>query len=82
MVHEGHADVQGLTATEHSNVHVLHLKYRFSGQASQFRSPYGDEHPSSSTASGSGPLVSVAQEPVPQPFSVMHDPVIKIDYSR
>ncbi|WRT69546.1 uncharacterized protein IL334_006533 [Kwoniella shivajii] len=67
-----------LTSQSHSNVHILHLKYRFQGQTSAFRSPY-------STGDYQLPLnykgsIGRVRNPVPQPFSVLHDPVVKIDY--
>ncbi|WWC92948.1 uncharacterized protein L201_007911 [Kwoniella dendrophila CBS 6074] len=88
-----------LSSQPNLNVNVLHLKYRFQGQSSTFRSPYqiGDyQLPSNSKeaqtingaednhnteggerkGSGGGRI----RNPVPQPFSVLHDPVVKIDY--
>ncbi|WVR08194.1 hypothetical protein IAU60_005240 [Kwoniella sp. DSM 27419] len=52
-----------------ANVHVLHVKYRFQNQAHAFRSPYI-----------TGESSRKSRIPVPQPFSVLHDPVLKIDY--
>ncbi|WVQ79252.1 hypothetical protein IAT38_001348 [Cryptococcus sp. DSM 104549] len=67
-----------LAAQPNSNVHILHLKYRFQGQQNTFRSPY-------SSGDYQLPLnyrdsVGRVRNPVPQPFSVLHDPVVKIDY--
>ncbi|KAK4689506.1 hypothetical protein P7C73_g607, partial [Tremellales sp. Uapishka_1] len=67
-----------LAAQSYSNVHVLHLKYRFQGPAQNFRSPYttGDWQLPINYRDPNGRL----RNPVPQPFSVLHDPVIKLDY--
>ncbi|WWD20166.1 hypothetical protein CI109_104642 [Kwoniella shandongensis] len=67
-----------LTSQPGSNVHVLHLKYRFQGQTNTFRSPYssGDYQLPLNYRDSVGRL----RNPVPQPFSVLHDPVVKIDY--
>ncbi|WVQ66336.1 uncharacterized protein L199_004515 [Kwoniella botswanensis] len=67
-----------LTSQPHSNVHILHLKYRFQGQSTTFRSPYstGDYQLPLNYKDSTGRV----RNPVPQPFSVLHDPVVKIDY--
>ncbi|WWC65727.1 uncharacterized protein I303_108349 [Kwoniella dejecticola CBS 10117] len=67
-----------LTSQPHANVHILHLKYRFQGENATFRSPY-------STGDYQLPInykdsIGRIRNPVPQPFSVLHDPVVKIDY--
>ncbi|KAK8849541.1 hypothetical protein IAR55_004876 [Kwoniella newhampshirensis] len=69
---------RALAAQPRSNVHVLHLKYRFQGQVNPFRSPYssGDYQLPLNYRDPAGKL----RTPVPQPFSVLHDPVVKIDY--
>ncbi|WVW86766.1 hypothetical protein I302_108820 [Kwoniella bestiolae CBS 10118] len=67
-----------LSSQPHSNVHILHLKYRFQGQSNTFRSPYstGDYQLPLNYKDSTGRVGN----PVPQPFSVLHDPVVKIDY--
>ncbi|WVQ74992.1 hypothetical protein IAR50_004600 [Cryptococcus sp. DSM 104548] len=67
-----------LTSQASSNVHILHLKYRYQGQHNAFRSPYssGDHQLPLNYRDPNGRL----RNPVPQPFSVLHDPVIKVDY--
>ncbi|OCF61932.1 hypothetical protein L486_01596 [Kwoniella mangroviensis CBS 10435] len=67
-----------LTSQPHSSVHILHLKYRFQGQSTTFRSPYstGDYQLPLNYKDSTGRV----RNPVPQPFSVLHDPVVKIDY--
>ncbi|WVF68558.1 hypothetical protein IAT40_003327 [Kwoniella sp. CBS 6097] len=69
---------RALASNPSSNVHILHLKYRFQGQTNTFRSPYfsGDYQLPLNYRDSIGRL----RNPVPQPFSVLHDPVVKIDY--
>ncbi|CAD6572178.1 MAG: hypothetical protein TREMPRED_000465 [Tremellales sp. Tagirdzhanova-0007] len=69
---------RSLASQPQSSVHVLHLKYRFHNSSRTIRSPY-------STGDWRLPLIypeftSRTRNPVPQPFSVLHDPVVKIDY--
>lgn len=69
---------QSLASQPQSNVHLLHLKYRFHNLSQTIRSPY-------STGDWRLPLIypdstGRTRNPVPQPFSVLHDPVVKIDY--
>ena len=62
----------------YSNVHILHLKYRFQASSQSSRQPYmtGDyQHPLNYRD-----YTGRMRNPVPQPFSTLHDPVIKIDY--
>lgn len=56
-----------------ANVSVLHVKYRFRGTSESASRPTLVDDPTSAPGS---------QVPIPQPFSVLHDPVIKIDYSE
>ncbi|WWC73577.1 uncharacterized protein I206_107549 [Kwoniella pini CBS 10737] len=67
-----------LTSQPHSNVSILHIKYRFQGENATFRSPYstGDYQLPINNKDSNGRI----RNPVPQPFSVLHDPVVKIDY--
>ena len=71
---------KALSSQPSSNVHVLHLKYRFQGPTQIFRSPYatGDFQLPLNYRDSTGRL----RNPVPQPFSTLHDPVVKIDYSE
>ncbi|WVN86847.1 uncharacterized protein L203_102021 [Cryptococcus depauperatus CBS 7841] len=67
-----------LASQPNANVSILHLKYRFQGQHNSFRSPY-------SSGDHKLPLnfrdsIGRVRNPVPQPFSALHDPVVKIDY--
>ncbi|OWZ77934.1 hypothetical protein C365_03694 [Cryptococcus neoformans Bt85] len=69
---------RALAGQRQSNVHILHLKYRFQGQYKTFRPPY-------SFANSQLPFnhrdnAGRMRNPVPQPFAVLHDPVMKIDY--
>lgn len=70
---------QHYAATPQHNVHILHLKYRFQSQSQVFRSPYasGDYRLPMNYRDSTGRL----RNPVPQPFSTLNDPVIKVDYS-
>ncbi len=65
--------VQSMANQPQSNVHILHLKYRFHSKSQAFQSHYstGDDHLTFNIQVGN---------PVRQPFSVFQDPVIKIDY--
>ncbi|ORX38420.1 hypothetical protein BD324DRAFT_655746 [Kockovaella imperatae] len=69
---------RSLRTMPYSNVHLLHLKYRFQGEQRDFRSPYatGDYVLPLNYRDSNGRL----RNPVPQPFSTLHDPVIKVDY--
>ncbi|WVQ96098.1 hypothetical protein IAU59_003200 [Kwoniella sp. CBS 9459] len=69
---------RSLASNPSSNVRILHLKYRFQGQTNTFRSPYfsGDYQLPLNYRDSIGRL----RNPVPQPFSTLHDPVVKIDH--
>ncbi|KIR34634.1 hypothetical protein I352_02885 [Cryptococcus deuterogattii MMRL2647] len=67
-----------LTAQRQSNVHILHLKYRFQGQHKTFRSPY--PFANNQLQLNFHDKVGRGRNSVPQPFAVLHDPVMKIDY--
>nr|KIR46820.1 hypothetical protein I312_03711 [Cryptococcus bacillisporus CA1280] len=67
-----------LAAQRQSNVHILHLKYRFQGQHKTFRSPYSFAN--NQLQLNLHDKVGTGRNPVPQPFAVLHDPVMKIDY--
>ncbi|KAL7418888.1 hypothetical protein Q5752_006572 [Cryptotrichosporon argae] len=66
-----------LASTPGANAHVVHLKYRFQSTADAARSPYasGDFRRPANYHDTLGRL----RNPVPQPFAVLHDPVVKID---
>ena len=71
---------QTLVGQPSSNVHVLHLKYRFQAPTDMRQSTYsaGDRNLPVNHIDAMGRL----RNPVPQPFSVARDPVLKIDYRR
>ncbi|ADV22478.1 Epressed protein [Cryptococcus gattii WM276] len=67
-----------LAAQRQSNVHILHLKYRFQGQHKTFRSPCSFVN--NQLQLNLHDKVGTGRNSVPQPFAVLHEPVIKIDY--
>lgn len=71
--------LQSLASHPKSNAHVLHVKYRFGGQIqdSQNRKSSGKFVLPLNYRDEFGRI----RNPIPQPFSVFNDPVVKIDYS-
>ncbi|EIW69576.1 hypothetical protein TREMEDRAFT_30856 [Tremella mesenterica DSM 1558] len=65
-----------LASQPYSNVHVLHLKYRFIGPGNENANRYSTGDQGTRINDNGVPV----RNPVPQPFSVLHDPVVKIDY--
>ena len=59
-------------------MHILHLKYRFQGQSLNGAALAQGDYPGQE---GANEVEGKARNPVPQPFSILHDPIVKIDYS-